>query len=49
MKTVTVEVTKIRCLRCGHEWVPRKPIGEVRMCPNCKTAYFDVPRKVDRG
>lgn len=32
-----------KCLRCGREWTPRKT--EVRQCPYCKSAYFDVPRK----
>jgi hypothetical protein len=34
---------KIDCLRCGHRWIPRK--RDVRKCPNCKTALFDVPKK----
>jgi len=31
------------CLRCGHEWALRsvKP----RVCPNCRTPYWDVPAK----
>ena len=35
---------KLRCLRCkeGHEWTPRK--DEVRICPKCKSPYWDVPR-----
>ena len=31
------------CLRCGKQWHARKT--EVRMCPSCKTPYFNVPRK----
>lgn len=30
----------LKCLRCGHEWTPRKP--EVRQCPRCKSAYWNV-------
>ncbi|MBU0959782.1 MAG: hydrogenase maturation nickel metallochaperone HypA [Nanoarchaeota archaeon] len=36
MKT---KIQTIKCLRCGHEWVPRKI--EIRYCPKCKSAYFD--------
>jgi len=47
------EVNAFRCLRCSHEWIPRvsmeELIGEIknipRICPNCKSAYWDTPRK----
>lgn len=39
------EVNAFRCLRCGHEWIPRvsteelmgtiKPENKPRICPNC--------------
>lgn len=32
----------LKCRRCGYEWYPRKE--EVRICPNCKSAYFDTPK-----
>lgn len=46
----------LRCLRCGHEWVPRgveqpadgkpppEPKDPPRICPKCKSAYFDKPK-----
>jgi len=34
----------LKCQRCGKEWVPRKE--EIRQCPQCKTAYWDVPKEV---
>lgn len=34
---------KIHCERCGWSWIPRQ--AEVRLCPRCKSAYFDTPRK----
>jgi len=37
------KIKKMKCLRCGHEWIPRKE--DVRMCPNCKTPYFDKAKK----
>ena len=33
---------KIKCKRCLHEWIPRK--SEIRMCPRCKTPWFDIPK-----
>ena len=40
---ITVKVIKNKCERCGHEWIPRKK--DVRICPKCKSPYFDIPRK----
>ena len=34
---------KLKCQRCGGEWIPRK--DDVRQCPKCKSAYWDLPRK----
>ena len=38
-----------RCYRCGHEWRPRslKPVD--RVCPKCKSPYWDRPRKRKKG
>jgi predicted Zn-ribbon and HTH transcriptional regulator len=29
----------LHCLRCGHEWHPRKPV--VTICPKCKSPHWD--------
>jgi len=34
-----------RCLRCGYEWLPRKKKGKPRVCPHCRSEYWDKPRK----
>ncbi len=43
-----------RCLRCEHEWLPRKtlqgddpPEGDQvpRVCPRCKSPYWNRPRR----
>jgi len=39
MKT---EVKNLYCKRCGHSWYPRQP--EVRICPKCKSPYWDKER-----
>jgi predicted Zn-ribbon and HTH transcriptional regulator len=62
MKWVRLNVWGIRCLRCGHEWVPRgvvpsddktSPQPELddppRICPKCKSAYFDRPKSQQKG
>ena len=41
MKT-KINKYSLKCLRCGKEWIPRKE--DVRMCPKCKSPYFDTPR-----
>ena len=32
----------IQCKRCGHSWYPKGP--EVRICPKCKSPYWDKAR-----
>ncbi len=45
MKT---EITKyaLKCLRCFYKWIPRKE--DVRICPKCKSPYFDKPKNEKR-
>lgn len=38
---------KIKCLVCGWEWIPRKPI--VIRCAKCKSPYFDRRPKAKVG
>lgn len=37
-----------RCERCAHDWVPREQEQEPRVCPKCKSPYWDRPRKAFR-
>lgn len=32
-----------RC-RCGHEWLPREKGDRPRVCPKCKSPYWDRPK-----
>lgn len=34
-----------RCERCEHEWLPRDKDKEPRVCPKCKSPYWDTPRR----
>lgn len=38
-----VKLKEVECKRCGHKWVPRVP--EVRTCANCRSVWWDTPRK----
>jgi rubrerythrin len=37
-----------RCERCNHKWVPREDSERPRVCPKCKSAYWDVARKLGK-
>jgi DNA-directed RNA polymerase subunit RPC12/RpoP len=45
MARVPITVMGYRCERCGHEWVPRDFDSEPRVCPKCKSAYWNRPRR----
>lgn len=46
MGLVTIKQQGYRCGRCEHEWVPRLSTeGEPRVCPKCKSPYWNKPRK----
>jgi len=38
-----VNIPKFECKRCSHKWSPRQ--SEIRMCPKCKSPYWDTPKK----
>ncbi len=45
MSVVRVKANK--CLRCGHEWLPRtKKLGEAKQCPQCHSPYWHKERTV---
>ena len=48
MARVPITVMGYRCERCDHEWLPRqRDNGDTpRICPKCKSAYWDRPRQV---
>ena len=45
MAEIMIKVKGYRCERCGHEWIPREPKEKPRVCPKCKSPYWDRPRK----
>ncbi len=48
MSKVQLLVWGYRCERCQHEWVPRDKAQEPRVCPSCKSPYWNRPRKQGR-
>ncbi len=42
-----VQLSGFRCERCEHEWVPRDKNEEPRVCPKCKSPYWNTPRKTE--
>ncbi len=45
MPIVEIKVKGFQCERCGHEWVPRDINQEPKVCPKCKSPYWNVKRK----
>ena len=41
-----ISVLGCRC-RCGHEWISREK-DRPRVCPKCKSANWDKPKKWER-
>lgn len=39
---INVDCLKLKCLRCGHKWFPKK--DDVRQCPKCRSVLWDVPK-----
>jgi len=39
-----VMIEGYRCERCGHEWAPREKEVTPKVCPKCKSPYWDRPR-----
>lgn len=44
MAKIKLEVDGYQCERCNHKWIARKKEYPI-LCPNCKSAYWDKPRK----
>lgn len=42
-----VKLSGYKCERCGHQWVPRNQNKkeDPRVCPKCKSPYWNKPRK----
>ena len=44
---VKIQVDAWKCERCEHVWLPRTWDVEPRVCPKCKSPYWNRPRRKD--
>jgi len=44
-----ISLEGFKCERCGHEWVPRAKGEEPKVCPACKSPYWNTPRRSKVG
>lgn len=40
-----VQLWGYRCERCSHEWLPRDKSQDPKVCPKCKSPYWNTPRR----
>lgn len=45
MPIVEIIAKGFQCERCGHKWIPRDIEQEPRVCPKCKSPYWNIPRR----
>lgn len=43
---VKIVLPELHCNQCNHIWTPR--FEDVRVCPKCKSPYFDLPKRIVR-
>lgn len=48
MPIVEIKVKGFKCERCGHEWIPNDIKKEPRVCPKCKSPYWNIPRRKNK-
>jgi rubrerythrin len=42
-----IQISGYKCERCSHIWAGRGK-EEPRVCPKCKSPYWNVPKKIRR-
>jgi Zn finger protein HypA/HybF involved in hydrogenase expression len=45
MPIVEIKKKGFKCERCSHEWVPDDINKKPKVCPKCKSPYWDTPRR----
>jgi hypothetical protein len=40
-----IQIWGFKCSRCEHAWLPREGVPDPKVCPNCKSPYWDRPRR----
>jgi predicted Zn-ribbon and HTH transcriptional regulator len=44
-----IKLVGFLCERCGHQWLPRDKNGEPRVCPKCKSPYWNRPKGIKKN
>lgn len=44
MARVPITIMGYRCERCSHEWAPKSFKPEPKVCPKCKSPYWNTPK-----
>lgn len=39
-----IQLSGFECERCTHSWVPRMEMQKPRVCPKCKSPYWNRPK-----
>ena len=42
-----MKLKQLKCKRCEYEWIARTE--DPKVCPNCKSPYWNTPRKAVKG
>jgi hypothetical protein len=45
MARVPITLMGFQCERCAHQWVPRTADEEPRVCPKCRSPWWNRPKK----
>ena len=45
MKIVKITRSGFECERCTHQWIPHKERDKPKVCPDCKSPYWDTPKR----
>ena len=46
-KQEALKILKLKCAKCGKEWVPR--IQDPKWCPGCRTTYWKESDRNEDG
>lgn len=44
-----IKLEGFQCERCNHQWAPRGKVHEPRVCPKCKSPYWNRPRIINKS
>ncbi|KKK85494.1 hypothetical protein LCGC14_2772720 [marine sediment metagenome] len=48
MPEIEIKVKGYKCNNCNYEWLPRSQKEKPLICPKCKSARWDLPKKEEK-